>query len=181
MQRSEAAIEPPLADIGREPSPSLRNTLRLFERFDGVNDVTLRVAPALVAAVVSTVTDVRCGFIYDRVLLPAAIGIVGVGLTDRNGSTVASGALTAGIALLALYVGTRRRGIGLGDVKLASVLGASIGAVGAIEMLAVAFILGGIVALWLLLSGRKRRGDTIAFAPFLTAGFCSVLVDGVGR
>lgn len=138
----------------------------------------IRIAPALAAAAISTVTDLRWGFIYDRVLLPAAFVVCVVATVERAVVTAAAGALTAGVVLGTLYIVTKRRGIGFGDVKLAALLGSSTGVPGALEMLAVAFILGGWVALLLLAFGKKRRGDAIAFAPFLAAGFCAVLTVG---
>lgn len=68
------------------------------------------------------------------------------------------------IALLA------RGGLGGGDVKLAAVEGLLLGPGAAIVMLLVAFVLGGVAGVLLLLSRKRRRHDTIPFAPFLAAG-----------
>ncbi len=65
------------------------------------------------------------------------------------------------------------RGMGMGDVKLAAVLGLYLGwlgwgplAVGAFA----AFLLGGVFAVALLIARRARRGTAIPFGPWMIAG-----------
>ena len=72
------------------------------------------------------------------------------------------------IAMLILSV---RGGLGMGDVKLAGVLGVAagfLGLEGSVASVALAFVLGGAVAgaRWL----AKRR-ENLAFGPFMLAGF----------
>jgi leader peptidase (prepilin peptidase)/N-methyltransferase len=71
--------------------------------------------------------------------------------------------------------------MGFGDVKLAPVLGLSLGWCGwdiATFGLFCAWFLGGIVAGVLILFGRARRSSAIAFGPFLIAGFWVALIFG---
>jgi leader peptidase (prepilin peptidase)/N-methyltransferase len=66
-----------------------------------------------------------------------------------------------------------RRGIGAGDVRLAAVLAMFLGYLGAIYVfqgLALGFMLGGAVALLLLISRKATRNTRIAFGPYLAAG-----------
>ncbi len=66
-------------------------------------------------------------------------------------------------------------GMGMGDVKLAGVLGATSGMLGleaVVLSLLFAFVLGGVVSLILLLLRRGNRRTRIPFGPFLLAGFC---------
>ncbi len=80
-----------------------------------------------------------------------------------------------------LHVLTRGRGMGLGDVKLSPVLGATVGWVGigaSASGLFASFLLGGAVAVVLLVAGRARRRQAIAFGPFLIAGAAVGLVLG---
>lgn len=69
-------------------------------------------------------------------------------------------------------------GMGMGDVKLAAVLGlASPTATVAIASPLIAFVSGGVVALVVLI--LRGRGTRIPFGPFLLAGFaCALLVAG---
>lgn len=71
-----------------------------------------------------------------------------------------------------LWLVTGGRGMGLGDVKLAPVLGATLGWLGvgsAVVGLLVAFILGTLVGLLLMARHRAQRRSRIAFGPFLLA------------
>jgi leader peptidase (prepilin peptidase)/N-methyltransferase len=79
-------------------------------------------------------------------------------------------------SLLLLVPGLLRRGaLGMGDVKLAGVLGAALGG----KVLA-ALTLGSLasapVALFLLLRSGKGRSATLPFGPFLTLGTAVVLL-----
>ena len=80
-----------------------------------------------------------------------------------------------------LHIATRGRGMGLGDVKLSPVLGAIVGWIGvgaSASGLLAAFVLGGLVAVALLLVGRARRGTALAFGPFLILGAALGLTTG---
>jgi leader peptidase (prepilin peptidase)/N-methyltransferase len=108
--------------------------------------------------------------------LSAAIGPRG------SWTSAAAGALLWGGVLVGLHVLSRGEGMGLGDVKLAPVLGAVLGwfAVSAAATgLLLAFLLGGGWALGCMLTGRSRRA-AIAFGPFLIAGWALELVMGAG-
>jgi len=72
------------------------------------------------------------------------------------------------------------RAMGFGDVKLAPVLGATLGWVGignSVAGLLLAWVIGGIVGIVLLARGRAR-GAALAFGPFLILGFALGLVVG---
>ena len=71
-----------------------------------------------------------------------------------------------------------KRGIGAGDVRLAAALAMFLGYLGAkyvFQGLALGFILGGVVALFLLI-GRKANCNTrIAFGPYICIGTVVVI------
>lgn len=79
------------------------------------------------------------------------------------------GAGAAGGFLLFLYLITRG-GIGEGDVKMSLAAGWWLGFPGAVLYLAISFLVGGIVAAALLITGIKGRRDPIPFGPFLCIG-----------
>ena len=75
-----------------------------------------------------------------------------------------------------------KRGIGAGDVRLAAVLAMFLGYLGAqyvIQGLALGFILGGVVALFLLISRKATRNTRIAFGPYICIGAMAVVLFGV--
>jgi leader peptidase (prepilin peptidase)/N-methyltransferase len=137
--------------------------------------------PALSAAGVSAVTDLQAGYVFDRVLLFSASALCVIALSVGAAASAATGAFLAGGTLWTLHAVTKGAGLGLGDVKLAALLGAAAGATGALELLTVAFMVGGAVAVLLVLSGRCRRTDSMAFAPFLAVAACVVAATGRSR
>lgn len=80
-----------------------------------------------------------------------------------------------------IWLGTGGRGMGLGDVKLAPTLGATCAVAGlgaSIVGLGLAFVLGGLVGVVLLATGRAARGSRVPFGPFLLAGALLGLLVG---
>lgn len=70
-----------------------------------------------------------------------------------------------------LFLVTRGRGIGFGDVKFAFFMGFFLGFPNVIFALYIAFLTGALISLILIVIGKKKlRGDTIPFGPFLVIG-----------
>lgn len=83
---------------------------------------------------------------------------------------IISGLIAFGVFLL-LFLVTRGRGIGFGDVKFAAIIGLICGYPGTILAFYIAFVVGAVVALLLIVTKKKKiRGDTIPFGPFLVIG-----------
>lgn len=141
----------------------------------------------LVMAVRLTIIDVKHHLLPNRIVFPSAV-IAGVLLLSatffmHDGGTALRTILGAG-AMWALYVVLRLvspSSMGYGDVKLAFVLGLFLGFIGWNAVLwgtVLAFILGGVWGLILLIT-RKGTGKTqIPFGPFMLAGALVVMVLG---
>lgn len=84
-------------------------------------------------------------------------------------AATATGFISA-LAFLLIVVATRFKGMGLGDVKLAFLMGFLLGWPNALVAFWSAFILGGIGAAILLLLKRTKFSDTIPLGPFLVSG-----------
>ena len=84
----------------------------------------------------------------------------------------------AGALLLLLVVVLSRGGMGMGDVKLAGLLGLMAGFPLVFVALFVAIWAGGLVAVALLISGRKKRREMLPFGPFLCIGGLAALLWG---
>ncbi len=123
----------------------------------------------------------------DAIVLPlypvTVVGLAFAGVID--GEWPLGEALAGAAAWLALIGGlwllTRGRGMGFGDVKLAPVLGATLGWVAfpsAVVGLLAAFLLGGLVGIVLMVTGRASRGTQIPFGPYLLAGALIGLLAG---
>jgi leader peptidase (prepilin peptidase)/N-methyltransferase len=120
---------------------------------------------------VVTLSDLRTRLVPDGALLASlAVAIPVCLLSDPGG---VPGRLLAGLcagSFLLVAALIRPDGMGLGDVKLAAVLGFYLG-VGVIEAMIVAFAAGSVAGLVLLARhGWKARSRTIPFAPFLALG-----------
>ncbi|MDD3773971.1 MAG: prepilin peptidase [Patescibacteria group bacterium] len=81
------------------------------------------------------------------------------------------GALISASFFFLIHFLTRGRGMGLGDAKLGLVLGLFLGVKLSFFMLWLAFLIGAVFAIIMLILKLKKRTDTIAFAPFLVVAF----------
>jgi leader peptidase (prepilin peptidase) / N-methyltransferase len=134
----------------------------------GNNDLALLLT--VTAAAACTPIDARRGIIPNRITYPTAAALLT--LAAARGALAPSllGLLCVGGTLLMLYALTGRRGLGLGDVKLGACIGLGLGPLAGTIALALAFVAGGTIGAWLLLTRRARAGDALAFGPFLAAG-----------
>lgn len=136
--------------------------------------------PALYVAAVApelTRVDLAEHRLPNRLVVPGLL----VGLLAAAGSWLTTGVpplvpLLAGLAYGGvLFLLALTGAMGMGDVKLAAVLGlASPTATIALASPLVAFLLGGVVALVVLII--RGRGHRIPFGPFLLAGYAAALV-----
>jgi prepilin signal peptidase PulO-like enzyme (type II secretory pathway) len=86
---------------------------------------------------------------------------------------VAGCLVTGGVFFLVAWVSHAvlgRTGLGGGDIKLAGLIGAALGAGGGLVAAFMGIMLGGVAAAALLVSGRRRFGEYLPFGPFLAAG-----------
>jgi len=134
-------------------------------------------AVACAALVVVTATDLERRVVPDRVILPAAAAVLVLRTIANPSPEWALGALgAAGFLFLAVlaYPG----GMGMGDVKLALMIGALLGVTAAVAlMLGLLFALLPSLVL-IVRHGRRARRMAIPFAPFLAAGTVVALFAG---
>lgn len=77
-----------------------------------------------------------------------------------------------------LWFFTQGKGMGFGDVKFALPMGLLVGWPNILIAVFLSFIYGSIVAMYLLLSRKKKIKQTIPFGPFLVLGTISALLFG---
>ena len=131
---------------------------------------------------VISVIDYRHRIIPDELSLSLlVIGLVVGGINPFLQSTGLWGyiesscaMLLGGLFMLGLaWVGEKvfkKEALGGGDIKLVAAFGALMGWRGLFGSLFLGSLLGGILGLALLLSGKKQRGETLPFGPFLSLG-----------
>lgn len=141
---------------------------------------------ALVGLGALTLTDLADQLLPDRLVLFTLPALLALGLAVP---TVHLTLITALLGLLGggglpglIWLSSRGRGIGLGDVKLAAVFGVALGYPLILVNLWWASILGGLVAAGLLATGRARLGvgTRVAFGPLLILGYIAALLWGHG-
>ncbi|MFO8101462.1 MAG: prepilin peptidase [Dehalococcoidia bacterium] len=130
------------------------------------------------------VIDLNTQLILNKMIYPACIfALATVPLRDELNyiDSVTDNALlgsAVGFALLFLIVVLSRGGMGLGDVKMAALMGLALGFPHIFVGLFVGVLTGGIVAIGLLIMKRKGRKQAIPFGPFLAIGFMVTLIWG---
>jgi leader peptidase (prepilin peptidase) / N-methyltransferase len=142
--------------------------------------LSLRAAAAAVfcaALVVVTATDLMHRVVPNKVVVPAAVGVLALmtlAEPSPEWATAAAGASAFLLVAALAYPG----GMGMGDVKLALLMGAALG-----RAVPVALMLGMIAALvpsavLFARHGSKARKMAIPFAPFLALGSVAALFGG---
>ncbi len=139
------------------------------------------------AGLALAVIDVQHHRLPDVIVLPlypvTVVGLVLAGLLAGSwpAGQAALGVLAWLVPIGGLFLVTGGRGMGFGDVKLAPILGATLGWVGlsaALVGVLAGFVLGAVVGMGLMLSGRAHRRSHLAFGPFLLLGSLVGLVAG---
>lgn len=87
-------------------------------------------------------------------------------------------AIGIGLFFMALILVTRGRGMGGGDLKLGIFIGLVLGFPNAVVALMLSFLVGSIAGVGLLLTGKRKLGQTIPFGPFLSIGTIAALFWG---
>jgi leader peptidase (prepilin peptidase)/N-methyltransferase len=139
------------------------------------------------AGVALFLIDVDHHRLPDAIVLPlypvTVVGLVLAGVVEGSWP-LASMAIGVGVWLVVIggiWFLTGGRGMGFGDVKLAPILGAVLGWVGvqqALVGLFLAFALGALVGIGLMVARRAGRRSAIAFGPFLLVGALAGLLVG---
>jgi len=83
-----------------------------------------------------------------------------------------------GFAIFFLFFLVRPGGLGAGDIKLAGLIGILVGFPSVLVALVAAIILGGLGAVFLLISRRIGLRGTMAYAPYLSLGAMLALIHG---
>ena len=117
--------------------------------------------------------------IPNRLVYPAiAAALLAIPFAAGPGPPQALWGGAVGLALLLLIVLVYPGGMGLGDVKLAALIGLVVGFPLVLLALFLSFVLGGAVGAAALLARRAGMKDALPFAPFLAAGAMVALLYG---
>jgi leader peptidase (prepilin peptidase)/N-methyltransferase len=133
--------------------------------------------------------------ILNKVTLPAAVMALAILAVDSilpdlgilghlhfvPGTSILSGLIGGAAAFLFFFIIViiNPRGMGMGDVKLAGLMGLVVGFPLVCFALLIGIVIGGLVAVALLLFGKKGRKDLIPYGAFLGIGPIVILLWGV--
>jgi leader peptidase (prepilin peptidase)/N-methyltransferase len=142
----------------------------------GLTAEGLLAAGLLAVLGILAVIDLESRVLPNRILGPAAVGVLAFQAAFFSERLVECLVAGLGAALLLLLPSLIKRGaMGMGDVKLAGLLGLALGG-----KVLVALTLGSLasvpVALLILVRGSALRGATIPFGPFLAVGAAVVVL-----
>lgn len=125
--------------------------------------------------------DLKYGIIPLYVVLATSAIVLlfaGIGSPSSVVNLLLSG-IGASLFFLLLFIGTKGRGMGFGDVVFAFLMGVLLGYPAIILAIYLAFLTGAGISLILILWGKKKlSGGTIPFGPFLVAGTYLCLLWG---
>ncbi len=85
-------------------------------------------------------------------------------------------AAAAGGAIFFIIALVSRGGLGLGDVKLAILIGAALGPQAGYEAMLLGVSAGGVILLLLLVSGFVDRRQAVPYAPFLALAAAAIVL-----
>lgn len=150
----------------RTPSPGMVPVLLAFLWFAAVG-------------IALAVIDVDTHRLPDAIVLPsyvvAGVLFAAAAVLEGSGESLLR-AVLGGALLFAFYLVLRLiqpRGMGMGDVKLAGLIGLHLAWIGWAALLVgalAAFVLGGLFGVVLLLARRARLASAIPFGPWMLAG-----------
>ena len=128
------------------------------------------------------VIDIEHRRVLNRMLLLALPVVLLLQLwTDLPGLLSALGGGLAGFGFFLLLALIRPGGMGMGDVKLAGLLGLTLGLQGFLTAVIICLVSGGVAAAAILVRNRFRPGQTLAYAPYLVLGAWVTLFFGAVR
>jgi leader peptidase (prepilin peptidase)/N-methyltransferase len=136
--------------------------------------------------IVIFVIDLEQGLILNKVVYPTMIVALLLALypwpwlPQSMGMRVAYAALggAIGFVIFLLIALVSRGGMGWGDVKLAALIGLATGFPQVILAVIMGAILGGIVAVALMMAKKRKRREAIPFGPFLAVAAMVTLLWG---
>ena len=123
--------------------------------------------------------DLRYYLILDKIAIPAIIFALILNLIlGHNWLNLLLATVIGGGFFLLQFLLSQGRWIGGGDIRLGLLLGAMLGWPQILTALFVAYILGGIFAIFLLVAKKKHWGDKLPFGTFLSLAAFVVLLYG---
>ncbi len=125
------------------------------------------------------VYDLRYVLILDRFTVPAMIIALGLNVwLGMDPLSLLLGGLVIGSFFLSQYLLSRGTWVGGGDIRMGILMGLMLGLRDGLLALFIAYMIGAIVGIGLLLSGKATPRSQVAFGTFLTVATFVALLFG---
>ena len=120
------------------------------------------------------VPDVSCAALLGMAVISTPVEDL------ENNCIAAAGVWAVYLAVRALcYALKSRVPMGMGDIRLLSILALMMGASGCFRLFAISGILSGLAAALLIAIKKAEAGSEIAFVPFMAAAYALMLLEDV--
>lgn len=150
--------------------------LMVYNHNGSVFEVIFGFSLASVLIVVAMI-DFDTMYIYDRFhIILLLLGIVLIANDPSSIKMRLLGTVIVSIPYLILAIITQ--GIGGGDVKLIAAAGLVLGAPNTVVAFIISTLLGGIVAVYIVLFNKKKAKDAMPFGPYLCIGIFTAFLFG---
>ncbi|MCM3568387.1 A24 family peptidase [Neobacillus mesonae] len=155
------------------PFGELLTAVSIFFVYKSIG-LSLELIPVLlltVLLIISVLTDIRKQVILDAVTLPmlGVLTIIRLFIGNESFWYYLIGGIV-GFLLLFLIAIVSKGGMGGGDIKLYAAIGIVLGPGLTVMSLVLASFVGAIAGLFLMMIGKLKRGQPIAFGPFIMIG-----------
>lgn len=134
------------------------------------------------AAIVIFFSDLKYQIIPDSIQVFlfafAFLFLITKGITPKVFLEQVVAAFIVMFPILILFVFTKGKAMGFGDVKLSFIMGFLLGITGGLVALYIGFVTGAAVGVALIFLGKKKLKSKIAFGPFLVIGMAVMLFWG---
>ncbi len=143
----------------------------LFSPDQGILDLFVGLLVISVLVLVFFI-DLRYGIIPNNIVIPSSLGIFIWLLFFHKELLIVNSLSALGLAgfFLLIFLISKGRAMGFGDIKLAIFLGLFFGFPGTLVLAYVAFLTGGLVGTILIIWKKKKLSSQIPFGPFLVLG-----------
>jgi prepilin signal peptidase PulO-like enzyme (type II secretory pathway) len=146
----------------------------------GMEMVLLRDAVFVAYLIIIFVYDLRYMYILDKFTIPAMIFALLANLW--LGIVPAWSILVGGLVLASFfaiqYLVSRGTWVGGGDIRMGALMGFMLGLTHGLVALFLAYVLGGLVGAYLLITGKVDRKTPIPFGTFLAIGTLLMILSG---
>lgn len=167
--RHQLSVQYPLVELSTGVAFVL-----LYQVFSSTLPIFLSSYLIFLSLLVIFVADLKYQIIPDSMVVLGLLGSLLQGVALQSWAS----AVGSSLFFLLLSIITRGRGMGLGDAKLAFLLGLILGFPKIVIALYAAFLTGAGVGVILILTGKKKLKSKIAFGPFLIVGTVVAILWG---